>query len=401
MYSKIRQLNRCFVIARTTKYFSLSSSSTQIILSEATKVFTTDRWDLYAVVQSTVHEVWARKYSGALKQDLRYSPSKCFDTYPFPQGQWETPNPTLAATGELYHEHRRALMKSLWLGLTDIYNLFHAPDLTPEKVAKVSKKPLDEARAGYEGILELRRLHIQLDTAVLTAYAWPDLTLGHDFVAVETLPENDRTRFTITPEARKELLKRLLAENHERAAAETVAMAEQKKSAMTKLRKAATQVTGTEAGERILPSEFRYAATEPINYAITLVVALLSEAGGELSWSRLLDAFVLVTKPDLMRRLAPPNEVARVTEWSKRWNERATPDMLIPSLNQLGGRNLTVSESNGVRVFALLDGPRQPATEDLGYDAWLGLRVAATLASDIPLEGRTELTKKANNLIFA
>ena len=29
-------------------------------------VFTTDRWDLYAVVQSTLHEVWARKYSGAL-----------------------------------------------------------------------------------------------------------------------------------------------------------------------------------------------------------------------------------------------------------------------------------------------------------------------------------------------
>lgn len=120
------------------------------------------------------------------------------------------------------HEHRRALMKSLWLGLTDIYNLFHAPDLTPEKVAKVSKKPLDEATAGYEGILELRRLHIQLDTAVLTAYGWSDLPLGHDFVGVETLPENDRTRYTITPTARKELLTRLLAENHKRAAEEAI-----------------------------------------------------------------------------------------------------------------------------------------------------------------------------------
>jgi hypothetical protein len=29
-------------------------------------VFTKDRWDLHAVVQFTLHEVWGRKYSGAL-----------------------------------------------------------------------------------------------------------------------------------------------------------------------------------------------------------------------------------------------------------------------------------------------------------------------------------------------
>lgn len=34
---------------------------------------------------------------------------------------------------------------------------------------------------------------------------------------METLPENDRVRYTISPAARKEVLKRLLALNHERA----------------------------------------------------------------------------------------------------------------------------------------------------------------------------------------
>ena len=34
---------------------------------------------------------------------------------------------------------------------------------------------------------------------------------------IETLPENDRTRYTITPQARKELLTRLLELNHHRA----------------------------------------------------------------------------------------------------------------------------------------------------------------------------------------
>jgi len=90
----------------------------------------------------------------------------------------------------------------------------------------------DFAEAGYQGILELRRLHRELDLAIRNAYGWNDpstgsggaLDLGYDFVEVETLPENDRVRYTISPSARKEVLKRLLAENHRRAAAEALAV---------------------------------------------------------------------------------------------------------------------------------------------------------------------------------
>lgn len=224
LYEKIRQKKHCFIAARTTKYLNFSVVPTSYVFTDALYVFTTDRYDLYAIVQSALHEVWARKYSGALKQDLRYSPSKCFDTFPFPEGLWHTANPALADLGEHYHEYRRALMRQLWLGLTDIYNLFHTRDLTPAQVAKVSKKTVEEAEAGYQGILELRRLHRELDITIRDAYGWTDLNLGHDFHEVETLPENDRVRYTISPAARKEVLKRLLAENHRRAAAETLAM---------------------------------------------------------------------------------------------------------------------------------------------------------------------------------
>ncbi len=37
----------------------------------------------------------------------------------------------------------------------------------------------------------------------------------HDFYEVDYLPENDRVRYTISPDARKEVLKRLLKLNHE------------------------------------------------------------------------------------------------------------------------------------------------------------------------------------------
>lgn len=114
-------------------------------------------------------------------------------------------------------------MRQLWLGLTDIYNLFHIRDLTPAHVARVSKKSLETAEAGYQGILELRCLHRELAEAVRDTYGWYNLDLGQDFHEVETLPENDCVRYTISPMARKEVLRRLLALNHQRAAAQTAA----------------------------------------------------------------------------------------------------------------------------------------------------------------------------------
>jgi len=53
-----------------------------------------------------------------------------------------------------------------------------------------------------------------MDNAVLEAYGWQDVALNHDFYEVDFLPENDRIRYTISPDARKEILNRLLELNH-------------------------------------------------------------------------------------------------------------------------------------------------------------------------------------------
>jgi hypothetical protein len=176
-----------------------------------------------------------------LEERLQYAPSDCFETFAFPEGLWQTPSAGLADIGERYHEHRRQLMLLLWLGLTDTYNLFHSPSLTDDLTKHYARRakqdphglkiPEEHREAALAftieealtGIIELRRLHVELDTAVRDAYGWQDLPLDHDFYEVETLPENDRIRYTISPAARKELLKRLLELNHKRAAEEAAA----------------------------------------------------------------------------------------------------------------------------------------------------------------------------------
>lgn len=154
--------------------------------------------------------------------------------------------------------------------------------------------------------------------------------------------------------------------------------------------------------ERHLPTEFRLPASQPLLYTTNLVVTLLSEAGGSLAWPRLLDAFLLATNPKLLLRLAPADLAAQAKAWADRWNETVPDGLLLPSLRQLGGRNLTVTEGNDGRVFQLLDGPRPPAPEDVRYDAWLALRVAETLTPDaVPVPDRAKLAKEVNELVIA
>lgn len=321
MTRNLRTIKHCFVTSWHTKFLNFTSYPVDIVFTNAVYVFTTDRWDLYSVVQSSLHEVWARKYSGALETRLRYSPSDCFDTYPFPEGLWQIADPTLAVRGEHYHEYRRELMKRLWLGLTDIYNLFHTRDLTPAKVATVSKKTDSEAEAGYQGILELRRLHRELDNAIRDAYGWADLELGHDFHEVETLPENDRVRYTISPTARKEVLKRLLAENYRRAALEATAakgdaLAKKTRAKKTKIVDSAgdlfDSVTAVPAQPAIATKpnlvELSHLAnlawerpgTDQANEETSILAAILKAIGGPTSIREIRLAALLAMHPRLL-----------------------------------------------------------------------------------------------------
>ncbi|KAF3462127.1 Eco57I restriction-modification methylase domain-containing protein [Ralstonia pseudosolanacearum] len=209
----VKGLSRCFVTAQTSKHFAFSEMAADWIVLQTAYVFASDQWWEFAALQSNLHYAWVCKYAGTLETRQRYLPTQCFINFPFPDREFEA----VGSAGERYHDFRRRLMRDLWLGLTDIYNLFHARDLSPELVAKVCKKSADVASAGYRDLLELRRMHVALDNAVRNAYGWTDLDLDHGFVEVETLPANDRVRYTIGPAARKEVLKRLLTLNHQRA----------------------------------------------------------------------------------------------------------------------------------------------------------------------------------------
>ncbi len=203
LYSAISHLSRVIVVSRVTPQLGFAIVSSKAVFADSLVVFVFESYSPFTVLQSRIHEIWARFFSSSMKDDLRYAPSDCFESFPFPAG-YEN-NSTLIVHGETYHNHRTNLMVATDEGMTKTYNKFHeADDLSA---------PIER----------LRELHDEMDRAVLRAYGWDDLAdeLRPEFLTEET--EDDHTyqgRYFWNAEGRDRVLSRLLALNAERHAEE-------------------------------------------------------------------------------------------------------------------------------------------------------------------------------------
>ena len=56
------------------------------VFAQTVNVFAFESSAAFAVIQSCPHEIWARFFASSMKDDLRYTPSDCFETFPFPDG---------------------------------------------------------------------------------------------------------------------------------------------------------------------------------------------------------------------------------------------------------------------------------------------------------------------------
>lgn len=190
LYETIANLDQVLALSRVGNALLPVRVPTAVVFSEQCVVFALDDFASLAVLSSAAHQSWVVRYTSTMETRIRYAPSDVFLTLPRPD-----PSPELHKLGEALDAERREIMLGRALGLTKLYNLVHDPTVT------------DPA------IVRLRELHEQIDHAVLAAYGWDDLDpqIGHHQTKIGI-------RWTVSPEARFELLDRLLVENHRRAA---------------------------------------------------------------------------------------------------------------------------------------------------------------------------------------
>jgi hypothetical protein len=237
MYKIIASIDHVLVRSVTSKHHAIIKTSSNQVFDQTTIVLAYNDFAYYAIIQSSIHYSWITKTSADIGSTGRYNVSKSFKTFPFPK--LDDNKVKLNSLGEHYSSLSTKLSQKAKLGLTKMYNAFHAKEIQTG-ISSAALQGLDqkaiEKKWGKEvwnlwnhlqknenvcsieeaiaGIIKLRELHVQMDTAVLDAYGWNDIALRHDFYDVDYLPENDRERFTIHPDARKEVLKRLLELNH-------------------------------------------------------------------------------------------------------------------------------------------------------------------------------------------
>jgi hypothetical protein len=216
LYHAIKDSQKYLITGKTSKHLSFvfNDFENNLILDQSLTILPINKFEQFAIIQSSIHNEWSRKFSTSQGGTPRYNASDTIQTFPFPKSLKEENRKLLAELGEQYHENRKELMLLINLGLTKTYNLFHAAILTSVDIEKQSKQDKTIAVKAFNDIVKLRDVHKQMDEAVLDAYGWNDIALRHDFYEVDYLPENDRVRYTIHPEARKEILNRLLALNH-------------------------------------------------------------------------------------------------------------------------------------------------------------------------------------------
>lgn len=206
LYSAIQGLERVLATSRVAPNLAVTYLPNGSVYADSTVIIAMSSFSAFAILQSRIHEIWARFFSSSMKDDLRYSPSDCFRNFPFPEN-FES-RTALETAGEAYYQFRSQLMIDRNEGLTKIYNHFHARGETGLKIAR------------------LRTLHFEMDSAVLQAYGWDDL-------ADRAIPEfieqdadegrSPKTRLDLSAAVKDEVLGRLLALNSERAAAERAA----------------------------------------------------------------------------------------------------------------------------------------------------------------------------------
>jgi hypothetical protein len=146
-----------------------------------------------------------------MRTDSRYTPSDGFETFAQPEL-----TERMDRVGEELDDFRRSVMERTRLGLTKLYNRVFDPG--------------DQ----QADIVRLREIHVEIDEAVREAYAldeerepaireyeakvasaqfpsWQEIDLAHGFHETR-----QGVRFTISPQARDDVLDKLLALNHYR-----------------------------------------------------------------------------------------------------------------------------------------------------------------------------------------
>ena len=161
LYESIKKSENVMVTCRVATNFSIALIPSKCVFSDSLTIFSLKE-SYFAILQSTLHEDWARLFGSSLGDGMRYTHTSCLETFPFPKqlnGLYqmdEISTEYLSFRGKIMLDHKE--------GLTQIYNRFNNPNETSHEIFK------------------FRTLHEKMNKEVLRAYGWEDISFEFGFM---------------------------------------------------------------------------------------------------------------------------------------------------------------------------------------------------------------------------
>ena len=153
MREALKGLERYIATPTTAKHRLFTWLTAEIIPDHQLIVVARDDDYTFGVLHSRVHEIWALRMGTQLETRPRYTPTTCFETFPFPEPT-EDQREVIAEASQELNELREG-----WLNPADM----------PE--AELKKRTLTNLYNARPTWLQLA--HEKLDAAVADAYGWP------------------------------------------------------------------------------------------------------------------------------------------------------------------------------------------------------------------------------------
>jgi hypothetical protein len=202
MFAAVSAAPAFLATAETTRLpIFLRMNDSRPLFSHKVIVFATDSLVHFGVLSSAAHFAWFEETRTPRGATSSYTVTRVLRPFPFPSAGSD-----VASAAESFENMRlRALEK--YVSVTKLYNAF------------------DDRANADQLVVALRAAQVRLDEAVCRAYGWDDLLLEHGFFDFSA-----GKHFTVSPENRAVMRKRLLAENLRRAGAAGGDVAKRKSS---------------------------------------------------------------------------------------------------------------------------------------------------------------------------
>ncbi len=148
MRNALKNRSRFIAANSQGKRFLFTWQDQVVCPSNLTNVFAFDDDYSMGVLLSSTHGAWALSEGSTLRVDLRYTPTSCFETFPWPEPK-EAQRQSIAELSRSLLELRGEICEREQIGLTTLYN------------------QVDDG-----AWQDLARAHRELDRAVAKAYGW-------------------------------------------------------------------------------------------------------------------------------------------------------------------------------------------------------------------------------------